>query len=893
MPLSVHFAQTEALLSGFLAASSLAQAAGVLFPWIQFFPAIKVVFARFSLLLDQVELEEFWFEEPPLNFIEPDQPEEAPCIKVNENEMRICYAQMTDDIQNVSIESSELSEEEEDQVFKLSLPLVCLNGPAIYTISGDAGSGKSLVLQTLSRASNVEGAKIFRQGRVAFMPHEPMMANASIKFNILFGLPLFYPRLRAVITACALNEDLSSLMGGLEFQVGQAGSRLSGGQRQRVALARVLYSQRDIYLLDSPFSALDPKIKAVVMKRVLHYLRSALVVIATNEYISVPPSCRLTVSNGRLNVSAEPTESEVNNVISSYEGISDNFTLVQQFNFDETEVESSSEEPHRPKRASCDTLLMLLRFAGMFNCLLCVFLFLLSSSLGVFSDAWLSIWSSDRLGLGLTANIAIYVAGALGALLSLLFAMYSSVVASQRSARRFVARILEKSKILEFEYFQSRSVSTIVSDLQSAVSLVNMRQPLYFSWLVGPFVAFLGDAAISISSTPIMVPVIVIVFAYVFLLKCRHLEIMQLIVDAEIKEKRPVLELATSCLEHRKYIRDNDYSSGMFSLFCTQVDQRFKLSLTFDLVLSRTILLLELFGSLIATVLVIALNYSNRFLLGPLLVILIRRVMWMPRSLGKGFHGVFAMFGDFGVLLPMLQLLAWREEKIDNHVLLSGWPHSGRVEMKDVEVRYEKSLALRIPEIYLDPRDCVGVIGRTGAGKTTFVRLFSHLFNFEGAFLIDGMDVATVPLLQLRRSVFVMDQQANLLPGTLRHALDPRGEYSEDKILTALRRVDLHSPLEKNTSQMSKCEKQLSNLARILLVTPRLIILDEPTSAMDQEQEQNFFALLKSVQSTTVVVTHHRGPLQHCNKILLLSHGTVQYFGLPDDDVLSNGKILT
>ena len=100
-------------------------------------------------------------------------------------------------------------------------------------------------------------------GSVAYVSQEPWIQNASLRYNVTFGKP-FRPReYRRVIRACALEEDLKILSAGDMTEIGERGINLSGGQKQRTSLARAVYSQCDVYLLDDPLSAVDANVGQV------------------------------------------------------------------------------------------------------------------------------------------------------------------------------------------------------------------------------------------------------------------------------------------------------------------------------------------------------------------------------------------------------------------------------------------------------------------------------------------------------------------------------------------------------------------------------------------------------------------------------------------------------
>ncbi|XP_028989330.1 ATP-binding cassette sub-family C member 3 isoform X3 [Betta splendens] len=128
---------------------------------------------------------------------------------------------------------------------------------SLLAVVGHVGCGKSsLISALLGEMEKLEG-EVSIQGSVAYVPQQAWIQNATLRDNILFGKPYNEKKYRCVLEACALTPDLEVLPGGDMTEIGEKGINLSGGQRQRVSLARALYSDADVYLLDDPLSAVD------------------------------------------------------------------------------------------------------------------------------------------------------------------------------------------------------------------------------------------------------------------------------------------------------------------------------------------------------------------------------------------------------------------------------------------------------------------------------------------------------------------------------------------------------------------------------------------------------------------------------------------------------------
>ena len=117
---------------------------------------------------------------------------------------------------------------------------------------GHVGSGKSSLISAMLGEMNVVSGKINTNGKIAYVPQQAWMQNETLKNNITFGKKYNDNLYKKVIESCALIPDLQILQGGDQTEIGEKGINLSGGQKQRISMARAVYSNSDLYLLDDP-----------------------------------------------------------------------------------------------------------------------------------------------------------------------------------------------------------------------------------------------------------------------------------------------------------------------------------------------------------------------------------------------------------------------------------------------------------------------------------------------------------------------------------------------------------------------------------------------------------------------------------------------------------------
>lgn len=146
----------------------------------------------------------------------------------------------------------------------------------LYCLIGMVGAGKSSLLSTVLGEVNLVHGKIKVQGSISYASQECWVFGASVRQNILFGQPYDRQRYKSVTKACALQKDFEQLSEGDQTIVGERGSSLSGGQKARINLARALYRQADVYLLDDPLSAV--RFTNVEPKRTIFATRNSLLI---------------------------------------------------------------------------------------------------------------------------------------------------------------------------------------------------------------------------------------------------------------------------------------------------------------------------------------------------------------------------------------------------------------------------------------------------------------------------------------------------------------------------------------------------------------------------------------------------------------------------------------
>ncbi|KAL1887351.1 Transporter of the ATP-binding cassette (ABC) [Ceratocystis pirilliformis] len=239
------------------------------------------------------------------------------------------------------------------------------------------------------------------------------------------------------------------------------------------------------------------------------------------------------------------------------------------------------------------------------------------------------------------------------------------------------------------------------------------------------------------------------------------------------------------------------------------------------------------------------------------------------------------------------------------------WPSQGSVEFIDYTTSYREDLdpVLRNVSFKIEPRQKVGIVGRTGAGKSSLaLALFRALEAETGKIVVDGVDISKIGLEDLRSNITIVPQEPTLFQGTLRTNLDPFEAFEDADIFAALRRVqligpdetpgappgtstpsesnkniflDLSSPVSESGNNLSQGQRQLLCLARAMLRNPKVLLMDEATASIDYTTDSKIQGTIRELTSTIITIAHRLQTIADYDRVLVLDKGEVKEFAHP------------
>lgn len=232
------------------------------------------------------------------------------------------------------------------------------------------------------------------------------------------------------------------------------------------------------------------------------------------------------------------------------------------------------------------------------------------------------------------------------------------------------------------------------------------------------------------------------------------------------------------------------------------------------------------------------------------------------------------------------------ESENDTGYVPKDWPNEGRITYKNVSLKYASNslTALRNIDFVIEPKQKIGIIGRTGAGKSSIIATLFRLYNTAGSIIIDNYDIKTIKLSFLRSRLSIIPQDPVLFSGTLRSNLDPNSQYTDEVLWKALESVQikflfesLDDKIVQSGSNFSVGERQLICLTRAVIHRNKILVLDEATANVDPKTDAIIQSAIREIFSdcTVLTIAHKLGTVMDSDKIMLLDNGYLLEFDSP------------
>uniref|UniRef100_A0A8C1Z4H9 Uncharacterized protein n=1 Tax=Cyprinus carpio TaxID=7962 RepID=A0A8C1Z4H9_CYPCA len=783
-----------------------------------------------------------------------------------------------------------------DAIILFSISLDIKPGRLVAVV-GAVGSGKtSLISALLGELHSLKG-RINIKGSVAYVPQQAWIQNATLKDNILFGSNLYEERYLSVVDACALGPDLDLLPGRDHTEIGEKGINLSGGQKQRVSLARAVYSSADVYLLDDPLSAVDSHVGKHLFERVIGpkgLLKDKTRILVTHGISFLPYVDEIVVL--------------VNGVVSevgSYDGLRASKGAFSEF----LETYGKEESNNADARKGLSPIqhlhfLLGLEYYRKFKHILKVkfsvylqylrsmgwcfvtwsFLFYFIQNVAVIGqNLWLSDWTEDSVKYFNTTypthirDMRIGVFGALGLAQGFLVFFGTILLAdgSISASRTLHTNLLSNILKVPMVFFDTTPSGRIVNRFAKDIFTVDEMIPMSFrSWILC-LLGVLGTLFIICLATPIFTAVIVPMAIVYYFVQRFYVATSRQLRRLDSVSRSPIYSHFGETVSGLSVIRAYGHQKRFLKQNEDTIDQNLK-SVYPWIVSNRWLAMrLESLGNLVVFFAALFAVISRDSLKSGLVGLSISYALNVTQTL----NWLVRMTSELETNIVAVERVREYAE-IENEApwITSNrppddWPTAGNIGLDNYKVRYRPELELILHGITCDiaSTEKIGIVGRTGAGKSSLTNcLFRIIEASEGRILIDGIDISTLGLHDLRSRLTIIPQDPVLFSGTLRMNLDPFEKSSDEEIWSVLELAHLKdyvrglpAGLQHEVSEggenLSVGQRQLLCLARALLRKSRILILDEATAAVDLETDdliQN--TIRREFSHCTVLTIAHR-----------------------------------
>ncbi|UPL02284.1 hypothetical protein LCI18_013218 [Fusarium solani-melongenae] len=870
----------------------------------------------------------------------------------------------------------------EDETFVMhDLDFTFPNG-ALSVISGKVGAGKTLLLSAiLGEAELLKGTirvpktqyaypdKWIIPGSVAYVSQTAWLENDSLRNNILFGLPFEKVRYDTVIKVCALEADLAVLTDGDSTELGANGVNLSGGQKWRVALARAVYSQAEILIMEDIFSAVDAHVGAWIFEKGLtgDICQGRTRILVTHHLGLVLPAASFVVelSDGIVAYSGPPKGSVCSaHSCHSQSTYSEELTETQPVDHldvrpmsgargaDGQHPESNAPTPKKFMQEETREkgtvkgsvyLTYVNSSGGVLLWAACVGVYLAYQG-GVIGRAWwLRIWTGQADAETPSGNfhgqsiynsvvsthqvlsepptqvalqsdvffyLKVYIAISMGTVIIGILRYISSYFLAVRASRSIFQQMLFKVMRVPMMWLDTVPTGRVLNRFTADFNIIDERITMTWSMFFSSLLRLLGICIASCFASAYLVPPAILLLGLGMIVGRKYLVASRPLKRLESNAKSPIFELFNTTLAGistiRAFRRTHTYLLQMHRNLDAWVMTSFYIALANRWMSFRMALIAALFSIAVGTVIIV--KPIDAALAGLALSFILdfsESLRWTIRCYGDMELGMNSME-------RVLEYMTLETEPQDGEKPPAAWPTSGAIDMKDLEVAYAPDLppVLKGLSLRIGSHERVGVVGRTGAGKSSLtLALFRFLEARLGSISIDGVDISKIPLSDLRSRLSIIPQHPVLFSGTIRSNLDPFGQLTDVQLYESLARVglikpttgddmsnpslassnntnifrDLSTPVSESGGNLSQGQQQLLCIARSLLGNSKIVVLDEATSAIDVATDTLIQRNIREwfTDRTLVVIAHRLSTVADFDRIIVLENGVLVENGSP------------
>ncbi|XP_074030609.1 ATP-binding cassette subfamily C member 4 [Leptinotarsa decemlineata] len=849
----------------------------------------------------------------------------------------------------------------------------------VNVLTGQLGCGKSSLIKVILKDYPIDEGELRTRGRKSYASQDPWLFPSTIKQNILFGEKYDYRRYKKVVEVCALEYDFKLLEDGDETIIADRGLNLSKGQQARVNLARAIYKDSDIYLIDDALTALDPQVQEHIYNQCIKgFLKDKLVLLVTHNAKHIAGADMLLIlQDGKVKFAGKQIDIS-QDILEEFEK-EDDVPKVTKAKKDaalkDEEDDESSEllgqvkkkgkavyhEVKKKGKVNLSVYTKFINFGGGWPIVLFLILFYcISTFVSSSSQKMLSNWANERsaimgvketyfgnttipyvnttelfvnsselmnytkelvswseniklseileratdLGLNKTVMVALHLERlewrasktlnlySILLIASVLLEVLKSILIMQFTYKASINlhKAMMKSIIhAGMSFFDSYFIGNILNRFSQDLNIVDEVLPMFLSIFIAVLFALFGNIGLIASiSLSFILPAVILVISLV-LLRFIYMPTARSLKRLEAATRSPLVGHLNSTIEGLTTIR----AYRAQEILRHEYDQH-----------------QDLFSSASFTTICVkgAFSFYMEFIALGFEIFILTKFLFFSAGSEAGDVGLTLTQGGMLAMLVQMTLQQWSEtenrmtsvERALEYTLIEpetekgtevpNWPTHGEITYNHVSLTYTRSHEKVLKDINfkVKPKEKIGIVGRTGAGKSSIVSTLFRLYNFEGEIFIDGVDTKALPLKFLRQHISIIPQDPIMFSGTIRSNVDPLHEYTDEEIWKTLHKVKLDvivPSLETHVedTNFSTGQRQLICLARAIIRKNKIVVLDEATANMDPETESIADKTVKEnfASCTVFVIAHRLESILDCNKVMVLDRGQIAEYDDP------------
>lgn len=838
-----------------------------------------------------------------------------------------------------------------------------------YAVIGMVGAGKSSFLSAILGEIEVTEGHVKVNGSLSYAGQEAWVFGSTVRQNILFGQPYDRSRYQRVVKACSLLRDFKQFPQGDQTVVGERGSSLSGGQKARINLARSLYRQADIYLLDDPLSAVDTHVsKHLFEECIQRYLSGKTRILATHQLQYVksvdtivlleqgkitvfksyqelldkrPEYCQLLADGGETHDDSSLEKSGMRRQFSS----SSTRSRTPEASSGGTDDEEEDEDPEKQNdgfegtsRGAIKGPIFIKYFQTGANLCLAttlLLLFLITQCIVSLNDYFVPILVNEeearhyriqQANLNATNDtmiddsdisssytyLYIYTGIVVGIFLigitrSLTFYKVCMLCSQKLHDMAFSALIRTGMR-----FFDTNPSGRILNRFSKDMGAIDELLPKAILDAGQICIMMIGSLVVAcVVNVLFLIPIVFLGFVFYWLRKV-FLKTSKNIKRMEGMTRSPVFTHLNATLNGLTTIRAYCAQEILKKEFDKLQDVHTSTIYMYIVASTAFGFSLDMFSLVFTSLVTFSFLLLQQSFSGGEVGLAITQVMAMTGLIQWGMRQNAEVANQMMAVERVLEYTQIVPEpnlrdrgkfakKTDRAIALPAdapmkWPAEGTIRFKDVYLRYveDELPVLKGLNIAISAGEKIGIVGRTGAGKSSLIAALFRLAKIDGAIEIDGINTGSICLEDLRRNISIIPQDPVLFSGTLRRNLDPFNEFSDDALWEVLEEVELKdavvtagtglgSRVFDRGSNYSVGQRQLVCLARAILRNNRILMLDEATANVDPQTDALIQHTIrkKFAKCTVLTIAHRLNTIMDSDRVLVMDKGRMAEYDHP------------